>query len=227
MFTHVTTFKPVDTDSYKEHKGVYSTLANKETARQLKVCTGEFINWVGGVENPTLPSEDLAEMGWTCGIVGNCRDDKVWSRTFSDPAGLERVVSVSFKKVDKRVYTSKAEFLSALSSASDKLDEKERVAATMTAVDVKDCYPARHFASSGQRAEPPEPWEGQTYKELRNQGKGTTIAFLESFTTGGERVFMESRRALRRTLLVAERLGYTPTRTTPTSRRSTRTPRRT
>ena len=207
MFTHFTTFKPVDADSHKEHKGVYSTLVNKETARQLRVCTGEFISWVGGVENPTLPSEDLAEMAWTCSIVGNCLDDKVWSRTFSDPAGLERVVSVSFKKVDKRVYTSKAEFLNALSSASDKLDEKERVAATMTAVDVKDCYPARNFAGSGLRAEP-ESWEGQTYKELRNQGKGTTIAFLESFTTGGERVYMESRRTLRRALLVAQKLGY-------------------
>ena len=72
MFSDITTYAPVEVDSHKKHKGTWMGLANKEVARQLKVCTQEFIQWAGGTENPVLPSEDLAEMAWTCGIVGKC-----------------------------------------------------------------------------------------------------------------------------------------------------------
>ena len=39
MFTDINTYTPVETDAYKKHKGTWTGLANKEVARQLKVCT--------------------------------------------------------------------------------------------------------------------------------------------------------------------------------------------
>ena len=50
--------KPVATDDEASRKGLWLTLANQEVARQLRTCTSEFVQWVGGVDKPSLPAED-------------------------------------------------------------------------------------------------------------------------------------------------------------------------
>ena len=70
-FVHHDTLQPVDDSQENQHLAGKMTLANKETLRQLKVCTQPFADWSGGEDRTALHYADFA--GWA------------WRRSLMDP----------------------------------------------------------------------------------------------------------------------------------------------
>ena len=60
----VTDYSNVAVGAVSKHKGMMMNLANKEIARQLKVCTSAWMEWRGGTDKPALFYADFAEMAW-------------------------------------------------------------------------------------------------------------------------------------------------------------------
>ena len=149
MFAHRNTLDPSVLENHTEHQGKKVGLANKETARQLKVCTGEFALWAGGDEKMAVAYEDLAEFAWSVAEASEDLDGLIWHSHFSQPAALERVLGPAFAKVEKKVYNTKPEFMAALGAARDKLSDKERATATISAADLHTALRGRHGGHAG------------------------------------------------------------------------------
>ena len=186
----IDSYADVATKAYTKHQGLYMGLANKEIARQLKVCTSAWMEWLGGTDKPAMFYADFSEIAWHACVMDKDMDDLVWAECFSQPKGLERIFQPTFAKLEVRRYDTKEEFLHAVREGFKALTDDERKTATLRSTDLLlRAEPAPAQNGVGPEAAGPEAWTLLTFGELRRSPTANlTVAFLEGHQVGQARV---------------------------------------